>query len=53
MAYWGSHPSQYWVLYQTGVCALDSIASHLAAVKATYDPDNRLTSLYDKAVRRR
>ena len=26
---------------------------HLAAVKQTYDPDNRLTSLYDKAVRRR
>jgi FAD/FMN-containing dehydrogenase len=26
---------------------------HLAAVKRRYDPDNRLTSLYDKAVRRR
>jgi FAD/FMN-containing dehydrogenase len=26
---------------------------HLAAVKQTYDPDNRLTSHYDKAVRRR
>lgn len=26
---------------------------HLAAVKAQYDPDDRLTSLYDKAVRRR
>ncbi|MFN8194018.1 MAG: FAD-binding oxidoreductase [Nocardioidaceae bacterium] len=26
---------------------------HLAAVKASYDPDNRLTTLYDKAVRRR
>ncbi len=26
---------------------------HLARVKATHDPDNRLTSLYDKAVRRR
>ncbi|HHV20365.1 MAG TPA: FAD-binding oxidoreductase [Propionibacterium sp.] len=26
---------------------------HLAAVKERYDPDNRLTSLYDKAVRRR
>jgi FAD/FMN-containing dehydrogenase len=26
---------------------------HLADVKRTYDPDNRLTSLYDKAVRRR
>ena len=26
--------------------------AHLAAVKQTYDPDNRLTSLYDKAVRR-
>lgn len=25
---------------------------HVAAVKAKYDPDNRLTSLYDKAVRR-
>ena len=27
--------------------------AHLAAVKQKYDPDNRLTSLYDKAVRRR
>ena len=27
--------------------------AHLAAVKQQYDPDNRLTSLYDKAVRRR
>jgi FAD/FMN-containing dehydrogenase len=27
--------------------------AHLAQVKATYDPDNRLTSLYDKAVRRK
>jgi FAD/FMN-containing dehydrogenase len=27
--------------------------AHLARVKAQYDPDNRLTSLYDKAVRRR
>jgi FAD/FMN-containing dehydrogenase len=27
--------------------------AHLAAVKQTYDPDNRLTNLYDKAVRRR
>jgi FAD/FMN-containing dehydrogenase len=26
---------------------------HLAAVKAKHDPDDRLTSLYDKAVRRR
>jgi FAD/FMN-containing dehydrogenase len=26
--------------------------AHLAAVKQRYDPDNRLTSLYDKAVRR-
>jgi FAD/FMN-containing dehydrogenase len=26
---------------------------HLDAVKARYDPDHRLTSLYDKAVRRR
>ncbi|WP_347565693.1 FAD-binding oxidoreductase [Nocardioides sp. IC4_145] len=26
---------------------------HLAAVKSTYDPDDRLTSLYDKVVRRR
>ena len=26
---------------------------HLAQVKATHDPDNRLTGLYDKAVRRR
>lgn len=26
---------------------------HLARVKAIHDPDNRLTSLYDKAVRRR
>jgi FAD/FMN-containing dehydrogenase len=26
---------------------------HLAAVKSTYDPDNRLTSLYDKAVKKR
>ena len=26
--------------------------AHLAAVKAHYDPDDRLTSLYDKAVRR-
>ncbi len=26
---------------------------HLARVKATHDPDGRLTSLYDKAVRRR
>ena len=26
---------------------------HLAQVKATYDPDDRLLSLYDKAVRRR
>lgn len=26
---------------------------HLAAVKARYDPDDRLTSLYDKVVRRR
>ena len=26
---------------------------HLARVKATHDPDDRLTSLYDKAVRRR
>ena len=26
---------------------------HLAAVKAVHDPDNRLTSLYDKAVKRR
>jgi FAD/FMN-containing dehydrogenase len=26
---------------------------HLAAVKAQHDPDDRLTSLYDKAVRRR
>jgi FAD/FMN-containing dehydrogenase len=26
---------------------------HLAAVKARYDPDDRLTNLYDKAVRRR
>ncbi|WP_445257046.1 FAD-binding oxidoreductase [Nocardioides aurantiacus] len=26
---------------------------HLAAVKQRYDPDDRLTSLYDKAVRRR
>jgi FAD/FMN-containing dehydrogenase len=25
---------------------------HLAAVKSRYDPDNRLTSLYDKAVKR-
>ena len=28
-------------------------APHLARVKARYDPDDRLTSLYDKAVRRR
>ena len=28
-------------------------ASHLAAVKQRYDPDHRLTSLYDKAVRQR
>ncbi|MEP9385091.1 FAD-binding oxidoreductase [Nocardioides sp. KR10-350] len=27
--------------------------ANLAAVKATYDPDDRLTSLYDKAVKRR
>lgn len=27
--------------------------ANLAAVKATYDPEDRLTSLYDKAVRRR
>ncbi|WP_240641436.1 FAD-binding oxidoreductase [Nocardioides ferulae] len=27
--------------------------AHLAAVKARYDPDDRLTSLYDKAVKRR
>ena len=27
--------------------------SHLAAVKQRYDPDHRLTSLYDKAVRQR
>ncbi len=27
--------------------------AHLAAVKAAHDPDDRLTSLYDKAVRRR
>ncbi|WP_432558215.1 FAD-binding oxidoreductase [Granulicoccus sp. GXG6511] len=27
--------------------------AHLAAVKAKHDPDNRLTTLYDKAVRRR
>jgi FAD/FMN-containing dehydrogenase len=26
---------------------------HLAAVKKTYDPDDRLTSLYDKAVKKR
>jgi FAD/FMN-containing dehydrogenase len=26
---------------------------HLAAVKSTYDPDDRLTNLYDKVVRRR
>ena len=26
--------------------------AHLARVKAQYDPDDRLTSLYDKAVRR-
>lgn len=26
---------------------------HVAAVKATYDPDDRLTSLYDKTVRRK
>lgn len=26
---------------------------HLAAVKSTYDPDDRLTSLYEKAVKRR
>jgi len=26
---------------------------HLAAVKSTYDPDDRLTSLYDKAVKKR
>lgn len=26
---------------------------HLATIKSTYDPDNRLTSLYDKVVRRR
>ena len=26
---------------------------HLAAVKLRYDPDDRLTSLYDKAVKRR
>jgi FAD/FMN-containing dehydrogenase len=25
---------------------------HLAAVKAVHDPDDRLTTLYDKAVRR-
>ena len=27
--------------------------AHLAAVKSRYDPDDRLTTLYDKAVRRR
>jgi FAD/FMN-containing dehydrogenase len=27
--------------------------AHLAEVKARHDPDQRLTSLYDKAVRRR
>ena len=27
--------------------------ANLAAVKQRYDPDDRLTSLYDKAVRRR
>ena len=27
--------------------------AHLAAVKARYDPDDRLTSLYDKVVKRR
>ena len=27
--------------------------ANLAAVKRRYDPDDRLTSLYDKAVRRR
>lgn len=28
-------------------------APHLAAVKQRYDPDDRLTTLYDKAVRQR
>ena len=29
MAYWGSHPSQYWVLYETGACMLDAIARNI------------------------
>ena len=29
MAFWGSHPKQYWVIYDQGTCALGAIAHEL------------------------
>lgn len=48
MAYWGSHPSQYWVLYETGTCMLDDLAdklggqTRLIGVLRSYAASNRL-----------
>lgn len=33
MAFWGSHPKQYWVIYDQGSCALGSMADHLGMAR--------------------
>jgi aminopeptidase N len=33
MAFWGSHPKQYWVIYDQGTCALGAIADHLGMAR--------------------
>ncbi|MHA6512847.1 FAD-binding oxidoreductase [Tessaracoccus sp. Z1128] len=49
----GGHKSLYSeAFYDPGTFDRLYGGSNLAAVKARYDPDNRLTSLYDKAVRK-
>ena len=50
----GGHKSLYSeAFYERDVFDALYDGEHLAAVKADYDPDDRLTSLYDKAVKRR
>jgi FAD/FMN-containing dehydrogenase len=50
----GGHKSLYSeAFYDQETFDLLYDGAHLAAVKATYDPDDRLTSLYDKAVKKR
>ncbi|MDN4162881.1 FAD-binding oxidoreductase [Nocardioides abyssi] len=50
----GGHKSLYSeAFYDRGTFDRLYAGEHLAAVKQTFDPDDRLTSLYDKVVRRR